>query len=523
MTNGCIMPVEKAIIWHRRRLRLSDHAAVAYATENYDTVMPLFVFDPAFYGEDGLACDSRIAFLHDSLQSLEQLYTAVGGDLIYRHGDPVELLQRLSKQGWEVIATADPTARHGYQRDQKLSDKGIVNFVSGDGLVRSDGWSRRNWEAEVEEWFTAEQRKPNINDINFEQLDEQVSVDEIEEKYAITPQKTNRPVGGRQAAVETLQSFARQIRSYPKNISAPSDARTGTSQLSPYLRFGCLSLREVYQYVMEHCPDCTGRDMFISRLFWNRHYLQKLVDWPGWTERAANPVMEDLRSENYNSEYVRAWKYGETGYPMVDASMRCLRETGWLNFRMRAMCVSFFTDILQQPWKIGADYFHYHLIDSDPGINYTQWQYQAGTVGTDLMRIYNPIKQVEDNDPEGEFIKQYIPELQDFPVGYLERPERAPEQTQQEANCIIGKDYPEPVVEFAQARERAHQLYEQLKVPARQALHTESIARRASLARLDTPPSELPDGDPPSTPVETIPELDEVSLHTDDQSTLEQF
>ena len=243
----------------------------------------------------------------------------------------------------------------------------------------------------------------------------------------------------------------------------------------------------MYQYVQDHAPDSAGKDMFVSRLFWNKHYHQKLEDWGGWMTTAVNPVMQGLRQESHDPDLVRAWKRGETGFPMVDASMRCLRETGWLNFRMRAMCASVFADLFQQPWRIGADFYHYHLVDSDPAINYTQWQSQAGAVGTNLMRIYNPIKQVRDNDPEGAYIKQYVPELRPLPVEHLDRPEKTPLHVQAESGVVIGEDYPYPVVEYEAAREHAMATYERLKPDALAALEDPVVARRASLSSRSQP------------------------------------
>ncbi|MFC7138097.1 FAD-binding domain-containing protein [Halobaculum litoreum] len=172
--------------------------------------------------------------------------------------------------------------------------------------------------------------------------------------------------------------------------------------------------------------------MFRDRLYWNRHYTQKLQDWPGWTDRAVNPVFRRLNWDRRDDDLIAAWKAGETGYPMVDASMRCLRATGWLNFRMRAMCASFFGYVLEQPWRVGADHFYEHLIDADPAINYTQWQYQTGLTGIAAVRVYNPRKQVRENDPDGEFVHRWVPELADVPPRHLDEPEKMPLATQAE-------------------------------------------------------------------------------------------
>jgi deoxyribodipyrimidine photo-lyase len=479
-SHGCV-------VWHRRNLRTTDHGALTHATREYDTVLPLFVFDPAFYGPDGLACDTRIQFLHESLESLERLYAAIGGTLSYAHEEALSVLSRLTDAGWDVVATADPTARYGLARDKEAAERCGVTFIDTDGLVRGRENSREGWSDHIEEWFESAPRRCRPTEASFASLSESVTTEEIESAYDVAPAKSAIPTGGRKQAVEHLKAFVDSIESYPGNISAPADARTGTSQLSPYLRFGSLSVREVYQYVTAHAPERAGREMFISRLYWNKHYHQKLADWHGWTTEAVNPAMQGVRAETHDPELVEAWKHGQTGFPLVDASMRCLVETGWLNFRMRAMCASFFADLLQQPWKLGADFFHYHLVDSDPAINYTQWQSQAGTVGTNLMRVYNPIKQVRDNDPDGEFITQYVPELEPLPAEYLDRPEKTPLHVQQQCGVVIGEQYPYPIVEYEAARQRAMDRYEQLKPTALAALEEPAVARRASLSRRAQP------------------------------------
>ena len=482
-TDGCVL-------WHRRNLRTTDHSALAHAASEYETLLPLFVFDPVFYGSEGLACDARLRFLHDSLRSLDRLYDSVGGTLSYAHGEASSVLAALTAAGWDVVATADPTARYGRERDDEATEQFDVTFVGGDGLVRGRERSREGWADHIENWFESTPPDWQPADVSFQSLTDSVPISRIESTYGVAPEKSALPEGGRKRAVERLASFVDRIGAYPGNISAPSDARTGTSQLSPYLRFGSLSVREVYQYVDEHAPEGPGKEMFFSRLFWNKHYHQKLADWEGWTTKAVNPVMRGFRADTHDPTLVEAWKRGETGFPMVDASMRCLVETGWLNFRMRAMCASFYADLLAQPWRIGADFFHYHLVDSDPAINYTQWQSQAGTVGKNLMRIYNPRKQVRDNDPDGSFIKRYVPELGPLPAQYLDQPEKTPLAEQEAHGVVIGEDYPYPVVEYERARQHAMDRYEEIRSAAVAALHRPEVARRASLSNRPQPPAD---------------------------------
>ena len=518
------------VVWHRKHLRVADHRALAEAVAGGDAVCPLFVFDPRFYGDAGLACDSRLRFLHEAVTSLERQYmntptdstetTAseswrllvdemcpeqpssrqsmrqsdppdvlrppeVGG-LTIGYGDPVVLLSRFIDRGWSVVTMAAPTGRYGYQRDERIKRVcgNAVEFVSGDGLVRGEEWPRDRWQERVESWLETPRHEPEWrqHETTRVTIDTGLTPAAIDDVFAVTPTKTKVPSGTHREAIIRLREFIERIRSYPGNISAPQDARGGTSGLSPYLNFGLLSVRQVYQHCTESAPESGGRSMFLSRLFWNRHYNQKLADWPGWTTEAVNPVFAGFNDETHDPALVTAWKRGQTGYPMVDASMRCLRDTGWLNFRMRAMCASFFSHILQQPWRIGADWYHHHLIDSDVGINYTQWQSQAGLIGKPSQRVYNPRKQVRDNDPGGEWITEWVPELTDLPEAFLPRPERTPLAVQEECGVRIGDVYPLPVVEFEARREAFWDRYERLRPAAAELLRRPDIAKRASFS-----------------------------------------
>ena len=471
------------VVWHRDDLRIADNPALAAAADESDPILPLFVFDPAFYDERGAACDARVEFLHDCLRDLDRQYRDVGGaGVTYAHGDPVEVLAEFVDAGWDVVASASETGRHGRRRDERAREQLGVRFVAGDGLVRDADRPREGWSDRVESWFAADPFDWDPRSVAVEDVETGIDPDRVSDAYGVEPTKTGVPTGGREPARERLREFTERIASYPGSISSPVDAREGTSGLSPYLRFGCLSVREVHRHVDERAPDGRGKSMFVSRLFWNRHYAQKLLDWPGWLDRAVNPVYEGFNRDRHDPDLVAAWKRGETGFPMVDASMRCLRETGWLNFRMRALCASVYFHILQQPWRIGADHFYYHLIDGDAAINYTQWQSQCGLVGRPGLRLYDPRKQVRDQDPDGEFVTRWVPELDPLPAAHLDAPEKAPLAVQREAGVEIGADYPRPVVDYEAARAEFRERYGAAFGAAAERLGDEEIARRASLS-----------------------------------------
>ena len=498
-TEACSTP--GTVVWHREDLRVADNPALAAAVaaetkagpadgdgaverDGSDArILPLFVFDPAFYGDRGMACDGRIEFLHDSLRDLHRQYRDVGAPgVTYAHGDPAEVLARFTDAGWSVVATDGPTGRYGLRRDNRVRERFGVRFVDGDGLVREAKHPRRDWKESIESWLAAEPHDWDPRSVTVERLDTGVTPQTVAAAYGVDSSKSKVPDGGRAVGRERLESFVSQIGDYPGRISSPVDAREGTSGLSPFLRFGCLSVREVHRYVEGHAPDGRGKSMFVSRLFWNLHYRQKLVDWPGWLDEAVNPVYREFNRDRHDPALVDAWKTGQTGFPMVDASMRCLRETGWLNFRMRAMCASYYFQILQQPWLIGADHFHRHLIDSVAAINYTQWQSQCGLVGRPGLRLYNPRKQVRDQDPAGEFITRWVPELEPLPAAHLDRPERTPLAVQDECGVRIGDEYPYPVVDYEAARDEFKRRYGAVYPEAASRLKEERIAARASLS-----------------------------------------
>lgn len=471
------------VVWHCRNLRTQDHPALEFAKQNYDTLLPVFIFDPVFYSDSGLACDARLIFLHECLTDLQRQYNAVDEELTFLHGNPKTLLSTLDDHVDTIITTADPTGRYGLQRDNEIAECCDITFIDGDGLRRDVADTRKNWSDHVESWLKQDPHTYSGDATDTVTIQTSVSPHSITREYGVESSKDINRTGGRKQATEWLNTFIEQLDEYPGNISAPKDARTGTSQLSPYLRFGCLSVREVYQAVADAASSSRAKSMFHSRLYWNKHYNQKLADWAGWMDTAVNPVLEGFHSDTHDPELVRAWKNGDTGYPMVDASMRCLVETGWLNFRMRAMCASFLCDLLQQPWQIGADFFYYHLLDADPAINYTQFQLQAGVDGTNMMRIYNPRKQVRDNDPDGEFITKWVPELEPLPVTYLDQPEKTPMHVQESVGVEIGSDYPYPVVEYESARQSILDKFESVKSQAKEALKHPEVNRRASLSQ----------------------------------------
>jgi len=480
--------VSDIVVWHRADLRSVDNPALAAAAEDGNPA-PVFVFDPQFYSPDKLACDARIRFVHESLCDLRRQYRDRGGDLALLHGDPREIIPSLTDRGYEVYYNRGVTARYGRQRDRVLFDRDGVTVFEDDGIVRPGerhrngtvaADTREDWREQCEAYFQSRPH-PRPESLPDNPIESTTTIGAIEDRYDVFPSKSDVPEGGTTAGRERLSRFIDRLADYPAVISPPAAAEQRSSRLSPYLAIGALSPRQIYQRVQD-VPDSRGTSMFVSRLFWNRHYTQKLADWPGWTERAVNPVMHGLFQDEHDPDLVAAWKRGETGFPMVDAAMRALVETGYLNFRMRAMVASFFVYVLREWWKRGADFMYYHLIDADPAINYTQWQSQANLTGVHPVRVYDPAKQLREYDPDGAFVRTYVPELRSIPDAYLAEPAKMDAATQQEVGVEIGTTYLYPIVDYQRRAEAARERYAALADRATEALADPRIRRRGSFS-----------------------------------------
>lgn len=277
--------------------------------------------------------------------------------------------------------------------------------------------------------------------------------------------------GGRSHALKLQSSFLESRgQHYQKEMSSPISAESSCSRMSPYLTYGCLSMRETYQTAREHRaglyeikrgggtipPGWLGSlKSYLGRLRWHCHFMQKLEDEPSIEFHNFSRTCDGLREDRWNQEWHEAWCTGQTGYPMIDAAMRYLNHTGWINFRMRAMLVSFSSYHLWNHWREPAHHLARLFTDYEPGIHYSQVQMQSGVTGINTVRIYSPIKQAEDQDPNGDFIRRWVPELEGLPSPLILRPETLTTMEQSLYGCRIGTDYPAPLVDHREAYETA--------------------------------------------------------------------
>jgi deoxyribodipyrimidine photo-lyase len=268
------------------------------------------------------------------------------------------------------------------------------------------------------------------------------------------PHRKSLQAAGELAARDTLNSFLQQrAYDYRRALSSPLSAEEGCSRLSPHLAFGTVSMRTVHHATERAIADTNDRAFayalrgFAGRLRWHCHFMQKLEDEPQIELHNFARVCDGLREDAFDEARFAAWCEGRTGFPMVDACMRSLTATGWLNFRMRAMLVSFASYQLWLHWRPTGLFLARQFLDFEPGIHWSQMQMQSGTTGINTLRMYSPTKQAQDQDPQGVFIRRWVPELACVPLPYLAQPWKMDESIQRMAACTIGADYPAPMVD----------------------------------------------------------------------------
>ena len=307
----------------------------------------------------------------------------------------------------------------------------------------------------------------------FKPMDHQMlNISEIENLEDVTvttnletPCETYFQKGGTTMGWKYANSFfENRHKDYMYNISKPEASRSSCSRLSPYISWGNLSIRQVFQKgrAVKNNSNKNHIGAFLSRLRWQAHFIQKFEMEHTMEEVSVNKGYHKLK-KSISDEYQEAWFKGETGFPLVDASMRCLIETGYVNFRMRAMLVSFFTHILWQPWQDASKHLSQQFLDFEPGIHFPQLQMQAGETGINNLRIYNPTANSLKHDPDAVFIKKWVPELADLDTPFIHEPYLMTEMEQAFYNFKLGENYPHPIVDIKENRKRASEILWNMK------------------------------------------------------------
>jgi len=473
-------------VWLKRDLRVTDQAALATAVKRCrgGGVLAVFLYEPEILGQPEWHA-SHTAFQQECLAAVEPALARLGVRLITRRGEAVAMLEHLRQETnfVELFAHEETGTAVSYARDRRVrrwARQAGVRFVEQPqtGVVRRlasrNGWNRL-WEGRMES--PQEEVRPVASGRNSAMLNQ------LSTAGLLGPQELGQPIeqgsrqsGGEQAAAEVLNDFlTRRGRFYAGGISSPLTAETACSRLSAHLAFGSISIRRVWQAsearrleVKAAVASTTDRrerfqlqawqrslKAMQSRLHWHCHFMQKLEDEPAIEQANMWRAADGLREDEFSPERFAAWTAGQTGYPLVDACIRSLVATGWLNFRMRALLVSFASYSLWLHWRQTGLFLAKHFLDFEPGIHWSQMQMQSGTTGINTLRIYNPDKQAIEQDPHGMFIRRWLPELAGVPDDYIHQPWTMPQSVQQAAGCLIGRDYQEPIVDHTVALREA--------------------------------------------------------------------
>jgi deoxyribodipyrimidine photo-lyase len=450
------------LVWFKRDLRVQDNPALADAALRGGRILPLFIVEPEAWAEPD-ASARHWRFVAESLGILRDDLARLGAPLIVRQGDAVAVLAALCAQTGiaDIVSLEETGNAWSYRRDRAVAAWARANGIlwrelPQPGVVRRlvarDGWAARRDRA-----MRAAQIAAPVAVQGFA-LDPGPIAEARELGLAFDP-CPKRQKGGRVEAEALLASFLdTRGQTYRRAMSSPLEGAMACSRLSPHLAWGTISPRAVAQAAADRKRQAKGTregwsgamQSFEARLAWRDHFIQKLEDQPALEYRCLHSAYETLRPAMPDAARLAAWEKGETGLPFVDACMRSLAATGWLNFRMRAMLVSVASYQLWLDWRATGPHLARLFTDYEPGIHWSQMQMQSGTTGMNTVRIYNPVKQGLDQDPTGAFTRLWCPELRDVPDGFLQTPWAWPD-----APRLLGKRYPAPIVDVAAAARAA--------------------------------------------------------------------
>jgi deoxyribodipyrimidine photo-lyase len=458
-----------AILWMRRDLRLSDNPALIAAAAA-DRLVPMFCLDQRLL-EGRHRSGSRTQFMLECLHDVDRSLRELGSRVVIRHGAPELELAALARDvGAGTVHAAADVGPYARRRDQAVSSAlaadGIelvlhpgVFVVDDPAEIRTgDGGHYTVFTPYHRSWERAPRREPLPRPGSLPGLPAGIKTGPIPALKALglSQPLAEPPAGGERAARARLDAFLDDgVDDYHEQRDAL--AHDGTAALSPYLHFGCVSPLDVEQRL----PDSPGAAELRRQLCWRDFYAQVLRCSP---RNARSEHQQRYRGMRWSRarRHFDAWREGRTGYPIVDAAMRQLLREGWIHNRGRMIVGSFLTKDLGIDWRWGERWFMELLVDGDEASNNGNWQWIA-SVGVDpqppARRIYNPTRQQERFDPDGVYVRRYVPELERVPDEYLAEPWTMPAEVQAASDCIIGSDYPAPIVDHAQARREALQRF----------------------------------------------------------------
>lgn len=485
-----------AIVWLKRDLRLHDHAALHQAVAENERVLLLYVFE-TLLAKDPHYSVRHFDFIKESLVDMNQQLESVNSTILATQGELIDVLTKIN-QSYTITALyshQETGLRVTFDRDKQVKKWAESSCIywkeyNQQGVFRGMQ-NRKKWLVNWTKSMNEKQYPFPASSASFLSQSEIEKLNQLLPQQGLTTEKNAKiQLGGSSQGNRYMDSFFKDRHpSYQKHISKPDLARKSCSRLSPYIAYGNLSMRQVLQRTEEEKEkgnSSFGLRAFESRLRWQAHFIQKFEMECSMEFVSVNKGYHRL-SKPIKKERVLAWETGHTGIPIVDASMRCLNATGYLNFRMRALVVSFFVHQLWQPWQEASGHLARQFLDFEPGIHFPQLQMQAGETGINTLRIYNPVKNGMEHDPNGSFTKEWVPELSPLPDTIVHTPWAITPFEEQMYNFTPGVDYPKPIVDIEESRKYASDvLWKMQKEPlvyqeSKRILKRHTLANRKSI------------------------------------------